>query len=204
MRGMKLLVGVASLLIVAGLALQGCGSTAEVTHDSGQAGAAVPAAAPGTPTTLFPTATATMTATIPPPPSPRTSDPPVASGTGQIGSQAISPHLTPTAPGQPTFTEEDVRAFIAATGLDLIRVSTEGSYQIEQVTFLSYSQAKSQYGIAVGVPDDRPLCLVTVHGTFKLTGPPVPGQGSNVHTFTTMVLIFDGLTGNRLGEQGQP
>jgi hypothetical protein len=191
---------VVGLLIVAGLALTGCGRTAEVTRDSGQARMAVPAATPATPTTLPPTATAT----IPRPPSPRTSDPPVAIGTGQIGSQAISPHLTPTAPGQPTFTEDDVRVAIAANGLDLIRVSTEGSYQIQQVTFLSYAQAKSQYGIAVGVPDDRPLCLVTVHGTFKLTGPPVPGQGSSVHTFTTMVLIFDGLSGNRLGEQGQP
>jgi hypothetical protein len=191
---------VVCLIIAAVLVLQGCGGGATATSEAGQGRAAVPAAVPATPTALPPSATAT----IPSPPASRSSDPPVASWTNQAGSRAITPRVTPTVPGQPTFSEEDVRAFIVANGLDLIRVRAEGPYQIERVTFLPNAQARSQAGIYVGVPDDRTLCLVTVRGTFKLTGPYVPAQTPTVHTFTTMTLIFDGLTGNQLGERGWP
>lgn len=203
MQMIRLIVGgtlIVSFLIVAGLVSQSLMRPVAQRENPAESGAAVPVTLPTAPTTLAPT----VTATIPPPPSPPTSDPPITSGTGQIGSQAIMPHVVSAVPGQPTFTEEDVRTSIAANGLDLIRVRAEGPYQIEQVMFLSYAEARTQAGIYVGVPDDRPLCLVTVRGTFTLTGPPVPGKGPTIQTFTTMTLIFDGITGNRLGERGQP
>ena len=204
MRVIKAIVGmvlVVGLLLTAGFAFWGRGGVAVATSDPAQSGAAVPAAAP---TMSLPTTT-TVVATIPPPPTPRTSDPPVISGTGQIGSRAITPHVTPTMPGQATFTEEDVRAYLAADGLNLlIRVRPEGPYQIEQIKFLTYAEARTQDDIYVGVPEDRSLCLVLLRGVFKLTGPYIPGQGATVYTYTTMTLIFDGLSGNWLGERGRP
>lgn len=205
MRMIRLIVGgvlLVGLLTVAGLVFRGLGGPAAQGGEQAEVGAAVPAAIPTTPTTLAPTVTAT--ATIPAQPSPPTSDPPITSGTGQIGSQAIMPHLASAVPGQPTFTEEDVRTYLAANGLDLIRVRAQGQYQVEQVTFIPSAEARTRAGIYVGVPNDRLLCLVTVRGTFVLTGPPVPGKGPTIQTFTAMTLIFDGLTGNQLGERGQP
>lgn len=205
MNMIRLILGgtvVLGLLAIAGIAAQGVGKATTATVAPVEIGAAVPAIVPASPTTIAPTAT--PAATIPPPPSPPTSDPPIASGTGQVGSAAIVPHTTPTGPGQPTFTDEDVRAHLATNGLDLLRVRTEGPYQIERITFLTYAEARAQFGIYVGVPEDRLLCLVVVRGTFKLTGPPVSGREPAVQTLTTMTLIFDGISGNRLGERGQP
>lgn len=145
-----------------------------------------------------------LPATIPPPPTPRTTDPSLTPGTPPQGIPAIKPHLT-VGPNQPTFTADDVRAYIAAAGIGPGKARANGPYQIESIIFMTSGEARTRLDVRSGQPDPALLCIVTIRGTFTLSGPQNPRDGSvSVVTLHTLVQIYDAVTGNLIGTDGQP
>lgn len=142
----------------------------------------------------------------PPPPTPRMADPDPTAATPPEGIPAIKPRRPVTGPNEPTFTEDDARAYIAVNGIKAIRIDPSGPYQIESIVFLTNGEARPRLNTGGGGPDDRLLCLVTIRGTFTGTGaPPHPLTGeSDVDTLRTVILIFDAHTGNSLGLEAFP
>lgn len=141
------------------------------------------------------------------PPTPRAGDPDRAKAGPPEGIPAIRPSRPAVGPDEPTFTADDVRAFIAAHGLDYGRMQPAGPYQIEGVEFVTSAEAARRLEVRSGRPDTAPLCLVTIRGTFRDAGgpPPNPQTGApSTGTFSTMVLVFDARTGNLVRREGLP
>jgi hypothetical protein len=120
------------------------------------------------------------------------------------GIPAIRPTRPAAPPNEPTYSEADMRTYLARVRLRLGKIMIDGPYTIERTEFLPESEANRRLGVVGGMPSDQPICLVTVHGAFSVSSPPVPGSGPTVHTFSTVILIFDGRTGNALGADALP
>jgi hypothetical protein len=120
------------------------------------------------------------------------------------GVRAIVPTRPGAPPGEPTYTEADVRAYLERNGLPLGRIRSAGPYTIERVEFLTGAVAEQTHDVTLGPPPERLYCLVTVRGAFTITGPPRSDGSPNTHTFTQLILIFDGRTGNILSTHGRP
>ena len=114
-----------------------------------------------------------------------------------MGSEAVRPSLSPE-PGKPTFTEDDVRAYVAANPPDFWDSDTPPPV-IKRIEFMSACDVAIKVNHAVYKPDDALLALVTLTGTWKPrlppgvkpSGPPIPN--------TVAYLIFDATTGNLIG-----
>jgi hypothetical protein len=170
--------------------------------DRPRVGRAVPAAAiPLPPTPTLPPLP-TPLPTVPLPPTPRQIDPDVTNAVPLQGVPGIAPSRPMAAPDRPTFSEDDVRAYIAKHGIGPSRVRASGPYQIERVEFLRGSEAPSRLGVRVGVADDRLVCAATLQGTFTVLGP--PAGGSQEYTKSKVILFFDARTGNLLGQDALP
>jgi len=113
------------------------------------------------------------------------------------GSEAIHPTLA-AKPGKPTFTEDDVRAWVADNP-PAAWDSTTPPPVVERVEFLPAREVAAKVNHPVYAPDDAILCLATLSGTWAPELPPgVKPSGSPIPN-TVIYLIFDGTTGNLLG-----
>jgi len=91
------------------------------------------------------------------------------------GTPDIRPSRTPE-PGQPAFTEGDVRAWVAA-------MESDENPVVKRVEFMSACEVATRIQHSVGEPDDALLALVTLTGNWipslppgvKLVGTPIPG-----------------------------
>lgn len=97
-----------------------------------------------------------------------------------------------------------MRAYLDRVGLPLGKMMINGPYTIGWIEFLPEDAANRRLDVTGGTPSDQPIYLVTVWGAFSANSPPVPGGIPNVYPLNTVILIFDGRTGNALGTQGLP
>lgn len=118
------------------------------------------------------------------------------------GVPAIPPSRPGASPDQATFTEEEVRAFIAKRGGGFGKMRVAGPYEIESVIVLRSIEAPARLGVVAGGVNDQLLAAATLRGTFTVTGP--PGPGAQVYTYSKMVLVFDARTGNLLDQIALP
>ena len=81
-------------------------------------------------------------------------------------------------PGEPAFTEQDVRDHVARRPVGLVRVRAVGPASVETVEFLAGRAVAARLRRGINQPDEALLCLVTLSGTFTVEGgrPPLPGQ----------------------------
>lgn len=67
------------------------------------------------------------------------------------------------------------------------------------IASIEFGTASELSARSVDVPQVRSgddlLCMVTLHGTFKMSGPP---PGDKVFTYKLVIMAFDGRTGNLL------
>jgi hypothetical protein len=121
-----------------------------------------------------------------------------------IGGQAIKPHLCSI----PTFTEQDVRAYMrTVASFNAMRISqTSPNYVITRILFITNAVANDPHGLNAdtGIIDPNLIvCYVEVYGNFIVEGgPPQPVRGTPrpptiLHHGQ---LVFDGVTGNELDE----
>jgi hypothetical protein len=116
------------------------------------------------------------------------------------GIPAITPRTTPTDSSTPTFTAQDATDYVAAHPLD----ESTGPFTVVTVAFLTVQQMDAELHTAESrnTPKDQLICLVQVHGTFVVSGPPNPYRGNQPggRTSTTAYRVFDAHTGNLLTE----
>ena len=108
------------------------------------------------------------------------------------------PAIRPTIPGAvPAFTAQDVTDWVNKHGT---LWTTPGQVTVTSVEFLTAAQAVAETGGTLdGTEPSRPVCLVTVRGSYTLSGPPdSTGTGSNTATMSGAYLWFDAATGNFL------
>lgn len=146
-----------------------------------------------------PSPSPTPSPTIPPPPTPRMTDPDLTKTWRGPGAPGITPRVPNASPGVPTFTVDDVRAYYTTGQVDFGKARPTGPYQIGTITFLTSGEART-LGIETGRPDTTLLCIVTLQGTWVVTGP-VGTQPVTLHTLTQ---YFDARTGNLWGQLGKP
>lgn len=175
------------------------GDTLTGSEPAPRAGRAVPAA---TPSLAVPTLPAVPTPPRPPeiPPG----DPDLTNATPGRGVTGIKPSRVPTDPNQAAFPEEEVRAFIASRSGNFGRVQAEGPYEIRSVVVLRGEEAPARLGVTAGTTDDQLLGVATLHGTFTVPGPFVPGKGSTTYKNSQMILVFDARSGNLLEQIALP
>lgn len=116
------------------------------------------------------------------------------------GLPAIKPRLATTDGASPTFTAEDVRAFIASQSLPSQVVGS--SVTVEQVEFITNRDLRARFHEDTGGPDTRLLCVVTLRGQFAFPLPSVIQRKSGkTHATATLIRqVYDARTGNRLIE----
>ncbi len=108
------------------------------------------------------------------------------------GSHAITPHINAGNPLLPTFTREDVIAWVSANPVG--RMPALEPPTIVKVEFTTDSDVKNVLGESAGLPDTALVCYVEIHGRFAAPGPP----GATPRVFTRVWEVFDGRTGNFL------
>lgn len=142
--------------------------------------------------------------TPPPPPDLPPVDPDLTNATPGRGISGIRPSRAPADSNQAAFTEEDVRAFITSRSGRFGRVQVAGPYEIRSVIFLRATEALPRLGVTAGATGDQLICAATLHGTFTVPGPYVPGNGSTTNEKSRMILIFDARSGNLLEQIALP
>ncbi len=111
------------------------------------------------------------------------------------GARAIQPTILGAAPGVPTFNVQDVLTYVAAHPASGGKISALETPTVGSVEFLASRDVATRIDHGTGLPDDRLLCLVTLHGTFAVPAPP----GAKARpTALTQYLVFDARTGNLL------
>lgn len=108
------------------------------------------------------------------------------------GVRGITPHTTATDPQIPTYTEQDVRDYIASHGI----AGTVGGPTLVGVSFETVDQARKATGGGMSrFPDDMLVCVVQLSGSFTQQG----STGSQAPVaLTRQYHVFDGHTGNLL------
>ena len=96
----------------------------------------------------------------------------------------------------PAFTENDVREYFATHPAMYQR----GPATIARIEFLSAKNASAQLNQQIDRQDDAIVCIVTLKGTFIVSGPPSAGAASG----SVSTMIFDGRTGNLIGDLLKP
>jgi len=187
-------LGFAVLLVLAALALI-------VTDNRKSSSEVVPSSNPVAPVTAIPTVNATGTALrgTPGTPPPGLFDSKTTPGL-ITGMPAIKPRLNSTNKSTPTFTEQDVKDYVAAHP-DLPRTKSEVPPTVTKVEFITYQEAKKREGGAVygkGIPDDQLLCFAELSGNFTMYGPPAGAASARKMSFTKTTLVFNAQTGNAL------
>ncbi|HVB21049.1 MAG TPA: hypothetical protein VNG51_03775 [Ktedonobacteraceae bacterium] len=116
------------------------------------------------------------------------------------GMPAIRPHPVSSSPGTPSFTVDDVKAYIP-TATEPRLVPVLGAHlTIEQVLFvLSKEATQLMRGESPGLPDDALVCFVLLKGPFYVKVGYAPGTLANpAATAPAIAEVFDAHTGNIL------
>lgn len=117
---------------------------------------------------------------------------PGAVGQAPSGRPAISP--SPNA----QITEAQVRSYVLSHRVPRALQAT--NMAVVSVNFINSQQVRSMLHSAnLGLPDEEPMCLVILSGTFVFPGP--PGKSP---TFPIAVEVYDARTGNLLQSGGLP
>lgn len=97
----------------------------------------------------------------------------------------------------PTFTAEDVAAFVQSHGMGGGKIRNFEQIKVQQVEFLMSQDVGGRFHrdmmASTGVPDNTLLCFVTLQGSFGVAGPSGKVVRGNV-----AYLVFDAQTGNIL------
>lgn len=110
------------------------------------------------------------------------------------GVRGITPRTTTIDPQTPTYTEQDVRDYIASRGI----AGTAGGPTLVNVAFQTAANARQTMGGGIeGFPNDTLVCVVQLNGSFTRQSKTATGPGSPV-TLTKQYYVFDGHTGNLL------
>lgn len=115
-----------------------------------------------------------------------------------MGSPAITPHICSV----PSFTDDDVQRYVESHPFVTHVSQSQGKVTASKIEFLSYGQAVVMFHdytvyLVGAIPNDRPVCFVTLAGTFVATGEAAgAGTSHQVHE------IFDAQTGNLLVLEG--
>jgi hypothetical protein len=128
------------------------------------------------------------------PKEPPKSVPVVEPAPGAAGSPATgSPAITPVANAQ--ITEAQVRTYVLSHRLPRAEATNSA---IVSISFITSEQVSSLlHSAKIGVPDQDPMCLVVMSGTFVFPGP----RGHTV-TYPIAVAVFDARTGNLMQSGG--
>lgn len=116
------------------------------------------------------------------------------------GIPAIHPRSVSSSPGTPSFTVDDVKAYIS-TASEPKLVPVQGVHlTIEKVLFISSKEATQlMRGESPGLPDDALVCLALVKGPFYVQVDYAPGTSpSTASTASEIAEVFDAHTGNLL------
>ncbi|HLL78153.1 MAG TPA: hypothetical protein VKT25_01555 [Ktedonobacteraceae bacterium] len=111
-----------------------------------------------------------------------------------MGSPAITPHICSV----PSFTSDDVQHYVETHPFVTHVSVSQGKVTASKIDFLSYGQAVGMLHdytvyLASNIPNDRPVCFVTLTGTFVAIGEAAGAAPSHqAHE------IFDAQTGNLL------
>lgn len=135
-------------------------------------------------------------------PNSRTLDHNKAQYQGQKLQSAIGvPAITPSQPGIPAFTIDDVKHYLASHSFEGGPTVDRSSYSIDTIQFLKAKQASVlMQGEVVGLPDDALVCYTVLRGPFILQnvrmppGEPIPATP----IASRGVEVFDARTGNLL------
>lgn len=117
---------------------------------------------------------------------------PITKGPTTLGSPAIEPHINTSNPDLPTFTREDVVAWIGKNSV--WRMPALEPPTIAKIVFTTDSEVKRVLGESTGLPETAPVCYVDLHGRFGAPHPP----GAVSRVFKRVWAVFDGRTGNFL------
>ncbi len=114
---------------------------------------------------------------------------PGAAGSPASGVRAI----TPAANAQ--ITETQVRSFVLSHHLPRVQAT---NVALVSVSFIPSQQVSSLlHSAKIGVPDQEPMCVVIMSGTFVFPGPP-----GHIVTYPIAVEVFDARTGNLMQSGG--
>ncbi len=111
----------------------------------------------------------------------------------EVGGPSIQPRNNCT----PSFTEQDVRDYLAHV-IGLGHIDVIGQWTVAQVVFLTIRDLGQQTGDCeweANYPADLVVCYVVLHGTFRVIG---PHTSNPPRTVSTAPILFDAHTGNVL------
>jgi hypothetical protein len=130
----------------------------------------------------------------PKPPNPVAPVEPSRGAVGQppSGRPAISP------PPNAQITETQVRSYVLSHRVPRALQAT--NMAIVSISFINSQQVRSLlHSPNLGIPDQEPMCLVILSGTFVFPGPP-----GTTPTFPIAIEVYDARTGNLLQSGGLP
>ena len=133
-------------------------------------------------------------------PAPYPHTPTICPGPSSPGDGA--PAIRPRNDCTPSFTEQDVRSYLAAhLQFAMPNVTAVVRHpQIVSIRLLSMRDlSREPYALAWLVPTDRIVCYVVLHGTFFPPPLHVPPHHSLLHVPRPVFIVFDAHSGNLLG-----
>jgi len=91
------------------------------------------------------------------------------------GAPAITPSKPTNDPAQPAFTEAEARSYVAAH-TNAPKVSSGVPPTVTGVTFETAQAVDTSLHTHLNLAPDRLLCVVTLDGQFRVSGPPLPPE----------------------------
>ncbi|HZC76454.1 MAG TPA: hypothetical protein VE258_01815 [Ktedonobacterales bacterium] len=122
--------------------------------------------------------------------------------TDTVSEQGV-PAIQPRNNCTPSFTEQDVRAYLAHV-MPLGKIQVIGQPTVVRVVFLTIrdlDQATGDSEWEANYPAAMVVCYVTLRGSFRVFGPPGSHPPS---TLSTANILFDAHTGNELAVGAGP
>jgi hypothetical protein len=118
---------------------------------------------------------------------------PLALPTGTSSFSLGVPAIQPTQKGLPTFTRDEVIAFLKKNGVAHV-INGKTNFTVVRIDFISSKEASNRlHGESIGVPDQAQVCYVELAGSFVF-----PGPDNTSGKFPRAIEIFDAQTGNLL------
>ena len=108
-----------------------------------------------------------------------------------LGGAAITPHINANDPQAPTFSREDVLAWISTNPIG--RMIALEPPTLVKIEFMTAGDVHSLLRTSTGLPDSAPVCYVEFQGRFDAPHPPGAAP-----IYTRARVVFDGRTGNLL------
>jgi hypothetical protein len=133
----------------------------------------------------------------PSPPPPLPTPGPDAPHTAVTGIPAIRPMRPGADPGTPTFAADDAITYVAQSTFRGPKLVSTTPVVVTGVEFITSKDAEGRLGTTIGLRDTDLVCVVSVTGTFTVSGP--HGQAVKAPS-TRGYSVFDARTGNLLVE----